>query len=163
MQDVDFSPDGTYFVIAATGGSGTNIDGTRSLCDSATRWETNSTGTNVKPTWVDYSGQDTIASVAVTGTAVYVGGHQRWLNNSAGFDYAGAGAVPRPGLGALDPASGVPTSWNPGRNPRGSGAASLLATSTGLWVGSDTQLHRQPQVLPRSHRVLPARRWHGRA
>ncbi len=139
MQDVDFAPDGSYFVVAATGGSGTNNDGSNSLCDSASRWETSATGDNVQPTWADYSGQDTIASVAVTGSAVYVGGHQRWLNNPDGYDYAGPGAVPRPGLGALDPVSGVPMSWNPGRNPRGSGAAALLATSTGLWVGSDTQ------------------------
>jgi len=138
IRDVQFSPDGRYFVIVATGGSGTNTDGTKSLCDTAARWETADSGDNVKPTWVDYTGQDSLWSVAVTGTAVYVGGHQRWLNNSNGFDYAGAGAVPRPGLGALDPTNGLPLSWNPGRNPRGAGAFALLATTTGLWVGSDT-------------------------
>jgi hypothetical protein len=138
VTDVDFAPDGSYFVVAATGGSGTNIDGTKSSCDTAARWNVTDTGTNVRPRWIDYSGKDTLASVAVTSTAVYVGGHQRWLNNPRGSDFAGPGAVPRPGLGALDPASGVPLSWNPGRNPRGVGAAALLATSTGLWVGSDT-------------------------
>jgi len=46
--------------------------------------------------------------------------------------------VPRPGLAALDPVNGVPLSWNPGRNPRGHGAEALLATASGLWVGSDT-------------------------
>jgi len=133
VRDVDFSPDGSYFVVVDTGGP---HPGT--LCDTAVRWETSASGL-VSPTWVDETGGDTLFSVAVTGTAVYVGGHQRWLNNPLGTDSARAGAVPRPGLGALDPKSGVPLSWNPGRNPRGVGVFALLPTSYGLWVGSDTQ------------------------
>jgi PKD repeat protein len=133
VRDVDFSPDGTYFVIVATGGPAAG-----SLCDTAARWETNGSGTAVQPTWVDYTGGDTLLSVAVTGSVVYVGGHERWLNNSLGSDRAQPGAVPRPGVAALDPANGVPFSWNPGRNPRGAGAYAVYATPTGLWVGSDT-------------------------
>ncbi len=76
--------------------------------------------------------------VAITDTAVYVGGHQRWNNNPYGRDYAGPGAVPRPGLVALDPVSGRPLQWNPGRNPPGKAVYALLATSEGLWVGSNT-------------------------
>ena len=40
VEDVDFSADGSYFAIAATGGGGytRNADGSRSLCDSASRW-----------------------------------------------------------------------------------------------------------------------------
>ena len=140
VSDVDFSPDGTYFAIGDTGGgsSSKNTDGTRSLCDSASRWSTTDTGTDVKPTWVDYTGNDTFWSVAVTGTAVYLGGHERWLNNPSGLNDVAAGAVPRPGLVALDPVSGLPLAWNPGRNPRGAGAYALLATPAGLYVGSDT-------------------------
>jgi hypothetical protein len=138
VRDVQFSPDGSYFVIVATGGSGTNTDGTRAPCDAASRWETGQSGADVPPTWVDYTGQDSLWSVAVTGTAVYVGGHQRWLNNTYGTNSAGAGAVPRPGLAALDPANGLPLAWNPGRSPRGTGAQALLATANGLYVGSDT-------------------------
>jgi hypothetical protein len=138
VRGIQFAPDGSYFAVVATGGSGTNVDHTRALCDTVARWETSSTGTDVQPTWVDYTGQDTLSSVAVTQTAIYVGGHQRWLNNSKGFDQAREGAVARAGLGAVDPSNGVPFSWNPGRNPRGAGANSLLATPNGLYVGSDT-------------------------
>ena len=137
VRDVNWSPDGTYFVVGATGASGTNSDGTRALCDSAARWSAFDTGSNVKPTWVDYTGNDTILSVAITGTAVYVGGHERWLNNPNGSDRAAAGAVPRPSIAALDPASGLPLQWNPGRNPRGAGTYALFAAANGLYVGSD--------------------------
>ncbi|HEY7103552.1 MAG TPA: PKD domain-containing protein [Mycobacteriales bacterium] len=132
IRDVDFSPDGSYFVIAATGG------GNGTLCDTAARFETNASGTDIQPTWVDYAGGDTVLSIAITGTAVYAGGHMRWMNNPNASDFAGRGSVPRPGLVALDPANGMPLSWNPGRNPRGAGAYSLLATAQGLYVGSDT-------------------------
>ncbi len=133
IRDVDFSPDGAYFVVVATGGPGAG-----SLCDTAARWETNGSGTAIQPTWVDLTGGDTLLSVAITGSAVYVGGHQRWLNNSLGSDRAQPGAVPRPGIAALDPGNGVPFSWNPGRNPRGAGAYAMYASPTGVWVGSDT-------------------------
>jgi PKD repeat protein len=157
MRDVEFSPDGSYFVVVATGGGfgSRNSDGTLSSCDAATRFETTGTGTNVRPTWIDYTGNDTFLSVATTGTAVYVGGHERWVNNSTASDHAGEGAVPRPGIVALDPTNGMPLSWNPGRNPRGTGAHALLATSDGLYVGSDTNyigdshyLHKKVAFFP---------------
>ena len=140
VEDVAFSPDGSYFVIADTGSnSGTlNTDGSRSLCDAASRWSTTDTGTDVAPTWVDYTGNDSFWSVAVTGTAIYAGGHPRWINNPGGSNNVGPGAIPRPGLVALDPVNGLPLAWNPGRNPRGVGAFALLATAQGLYVGSDT-------------------------
>jgi hypothetical protein len=134
MRDVDFSPDGSYFVVSTTGAfAGGAWSGT--LCDTLARWETASSGND--PVWVNYSGGDTIYGVAVTAGAVYVGGHMRWLNNSYQGDQAGPGAVPREGIAALDPVNGLPLRWNPGRS-RGVGAQALFATSQGLWVGSDT-------------------------
>jgi PKD repeat protein len=134
VRGIDISPDGSYFVISSTGGHNTGT-----LCDTAARFETFATGTNLQPTWVDYTGGDTLWSVETTGEAVYVGGHQRWMNNPFASDSAGAGAVPRPGIAALDPDTGLPLRWNPGRNPRGAAAFALHATDNGLWVGSDTE------------------------
>ncbi len=134
MRDVDFAPDGSWFAINTTGAfaGGSN---SATLCDTTTRWETASTGNN--PTWTNYTGGDTLYGVAITGSAVYVGGHQRWHNNSFQGDQAGPGAVARAGIAALDPVNGLPLSWNPGRT-RGVGAQAFFATAQGLWVGSDT-------------------------
>ncbi|HEY6748291.1 MAG TPA: PKD domain-containing protein [Mycobacteriales bacterium] len=132
IRDVDFSPDGSYFVIGATGG------GIGTLCDTAARFNTADSGTDIKPVWAAYAGGDTVLSIAITGTVVYAGGHMRWMNNPNGNDAPGGGAVPRPGIVALDPVNGMPLTWNPGRNPRGAGAYALLATAQGLYVGSDT-------------------------
>ena len=133
VRDVDFSPDGSWFVVADTGGRAAG-----SLCDTASRWESSAAGQDVQPTWVADTGGDSLLSTAVTGAAVYVGGHQRWLNNGLVKDRAGPGSVPRPGVAALDPDNGLPLAWNPGRTPRGTGAAALYATAAGLWMGSDT-------------------------
>ncbi len=133
VRDVQFSPDGSYFGIVTSGGGNPGT-----MCDTLTRWETNATGDDVAPTWAAFSGGDSLFSVEITGTALYTGGHQRWMNNDNGRDFAAAGAVPRAGISAHDPRTGVPLAWNPGRHPRGVGAEALLATADGLYVGMDT-------------------------
>jgi hypothetical protein len=134
MRDVDFSPDGTFFVVTTTGAYGGGAWAS-SLCDTSTRWESNETTND--PTWIAYTGGDTTFGVAVTDAVVYLGGHMRWQNNPFQDNQAGPGAVAREGIAALDAVNGIPLSWNPGRE-RGEGAQALFATSEGLWVGSDT-------------------------
>jgi hypothetical protein len=135
LKDVDFSPDGSYFVLVATGfvpqsgGIGTDV------CDAAARFDMGIPNPSA-PTWINYTGGDTLHSVAVSGAAVYVQGHQRWLDNPYGADYPGTGAVDRPGIGAIDPTTGSALSWNPGKT-RGVGGKDMLLTTSGLWVASD--------------------------
>jgi PKD repeat protein len=133
MRDLDISPDGSYVVISTTGAFG----GSTSGCDVISRYEMNDTGTNLQSTWRDYTGGDTTYAVEITGTTVYVGGHFRWLNNAFAADTAGPGATARTALAALDPANGLPFSWNPTRD-RGVGVFDILATPAGVWIGHDT-------------------------
>jgi hypothetical protein len=136
MRDVDFSPDGSWFAFVSTGYIPQAGGIGRDLCDAAARFETAITAP-ARPTWINYTGGDTLHSVAATDVAVYVQGHQRWLNNPYGADTAGTGAVSRPGIGAINPSTGLALSWNPTKD-RGVGGKDLYVTSQGLWVGSDT-------------------------
>jgi hypothetical protein len=135
VSQIAWAPDGSFFVVVDAGGYTKN---SHQLCDSASRFNASSTGLNVAPVWGQWTGTDSLYSVAITSAAVYIGGHQRWLNNPAGQDNAGAGAVARPGIAALDPANGAPLAWNPGRSPRGHGTLAIYGTTTGVWFGSDT-------------------------
>lgn len=137
MRDIDISADGRYFVVGTTGGYGLG-PAYGGLCDTVSRWAMRSTGPKQQPTWVDYTGGDTTLSVLSTGAAIYAGGHMRWENNPFEGEAAGPGAVPREGVAALDPRSGLPLEWNPGRDPRGEGVFALYATEAGLWMGTDT-------------------------
>lgn len=134
LRGIDFDPTNTYAVVVATG----RMSGNGLMCDSAARFELAGTGLH-KPTWVNYTGGDSLYSVSATGSAIYVGGHQRWMDNPQGHESKGPGAVDRSGIAAIDPISGRATDWNPGRKPRGVGARALLATPYGLLVGSDTE------------------------
>jgi hypothetical protein len=134
LRQVKFSPDGSYFVVAATGRSASPVK----LCDSAARFETAGSGQH-NPTWVQRTGGDSLYAVAVTGAAVYLGGHQRYFDNPNGTDVKGPGpgAVARLGIGAVNPATGRALSWNPTR-ARGVGIRAFAVVPDGLIVGSDT-------------------------
>lgn len=135
MRGVDFAPSGSYFVVVTTGGE---VRSPTAMCDSAARFESGARGTDIEPTWVNRTGGDSLYSVAATGAAVYIGGHQRWVSNPRGkSNKPGPGAVPRQGIAALHPRTGEALAWNPSRT-RGHGAEALLPTPIGLYVGSDT-------------------------
>ena len=142
---VDFSPDGQFFSVAATGqipatkadiwptGSSTY----HTVCDGAGRF---SMANDKKPVWVNYTGGDTIWDVVDTGAAVYVQGHFQWLDNPQGWASRcpdGQVCASRKGIGAIDPVTGKALPWNP-RKAAQRGGKDMLATSTGLWVASDS-------------------------
>ncbi|MEU5567045.1 hypothetical protein [Micromonospora musae] len=136
VQDVKFGGDGSWFVVGSNGGAGWPA----AYCDALVRFETAARGSGQLPTWIDFTGNDTITSIEVADNIIYLGGHFRWLNNPHASDAAGAGAVDRLGIAAVTPATGMPVNWNPGR--RG-GASMPAGTSTWgsavpvLWRGSD--------------------------
>jgi hypothetical protein len=134
LRQVKFSPDGSYFVVAATGRSASPVK----LCDSAARFEADGSGRH-NPTWVQRTGGDSLYAVAVTGAAVYLGGHQRYFDNPYGTDAKGPGpgAVAREGIGAVNPTTGRALPWNPTRS-RGVGVRAFAVTQNALIVGSDT-------------------------
>ncbi len=125
-----WSPDGAFIYVANTGFRGAT------LCDSVVKFSS-SASSNQQIVWQNKTGGDSLYAVVVTASDVYVGGHMRWLNNPQGVDSCGPGCVPRPGLGDVDPTTGLATPWNPGKT-RGHGVNDLFIDSLGnLWVASD--------------------------
>jgi Domain of unknown function (DUF5122) beta-propeller len=136
VRDVDFAPDSSYFAVASTGGHRINGEGPGLvLCDAVARFETDVLSPS-QPTWINYTGGDTLHSVAASGAAVYVQGHSRWLDNPYGRDSAGPGAVERPGGGAIDPVTGKALPWNP-EMPQRKGGYQILPVDGGVWFVTD--------------------------
>jgi len=142
VRQVKFSPDGSYLVVVTSGGTSDPAK----VCDAATRLQTAGPGRH-DPVWVQRTGGNTLLAVAITGAAVYLGGHQLYLDNPYGHKVklpgkppvytVGPGAVARPGIGAVDPATGKALAWNPTRS-RGVGVRAFVTVPQGLLVGSDT-------------------------
>jgi PKD repeat protein len=154
MRDIDFAPNGRFFVVVTTGAYHFNT-----LCDTTVRWDVKGSGVNRPATWVTYSGGDTFTGVEVTGPMVYLGGHFRWLNNPYAGDKAGSGAWPTLGLAAVDSRNGLPFSWNPER-ARGLGIFDFLPNEQALWSVSDSnyfdsKFHERLAGYPYFNNVLP--------
>jgi hypothetical protein len=136
LQDAAWSVDDQKVFVATTGykpaGSSTSIPRS-GLCDAAAAFP--AAGTNASHIWINYPGCDSLYSVSADATTVYVGGHERWANNSFGCDYKGPGAIDAPGMVGLSVTTGS-VIWNPGRG-RGKGADDMVVTDAGLWIGSD--------------------------
>ena len=138
-----WGPTGTAIYLADTGyqPDGNSQQARSGLCDSVSRFPV--TQTSVSHFWVNYTGCDSLYSVAAGYGTVYVGGHERWGDNSDGCDNAGTGAVSAQGLGGLVENTGALLTENDGKGlyvrSRGLGADDLLLTSAGLWIASDNQ------------------------
>lgn len=157
LQAASWSPDASKVYIATTGYKpATNLDPASGvttgyytseprggLCDAAASFPSTSSSTLIHD-WVNYTGCDSLYATTADTSTVYVGGHQRWLDNPVQCDKnTNATAVVSPGIGGLDPVSGhaFVTATNPylGRytRSRGLGADDMITTPEGLWIASD--------------------------
>jgi hypothetical protein len=137
VRGIDFSPDGSYFVIADTGYESSPTS-SASVCDAAARFPTAPAGTSIQPTWINYAGGDSFYSVQVAGSVVYLGGHNRWANNECGNNAACApNAVLEMGFSAVDANTGLAIPWFQPLTERGAGTMSLTTFPAGDYAGSD--------------------------
>ena len=138
-----WSPDDSTVYTAATGFNPWNWSTSSprtGLCDAVAAFP--ATPAEVTHKWVNYTGCDSLYSVAADPTAVYIGGHERWAGNTNGCNHQGPGALPAPGMGGFNPSTGALITNSSGTaglysRSRGRGADDLLVTSAGLWVASD--------------------------
>ncbi|MEJ7706374.1 MAG: hypothetical protein WKF82_03260 [Nocardioidaceae bacterium] len=116
------------------------------ICDAAAAYP--STPATVRHDWIDYTGCDSLYSVAADSFAVYTGGHQRWADSPIQCDGNGNGTkVDSPGMSGLtlagdsilDPGKVSPDGdlVNKYSKGRGLGADDMVITSAGLWIASD--------------------------
>ena len=123
VRDGTFSPDGSYLVVVSSG------DDYPPACNTAVAFPVAGNG-RVDPLWISRH-FDTVAAVAITWNAVYVGGHF-FYEEAPGSDnpWPGAGLQFRDGdarelgdqvvlrrrLGALNPEDGKALDWSPHTN-----------------------------------------------
>jgi hypothetical protein len=137
-----WSPDDATVYTATTGFTPWNWSTAKprtGLCDSVAAFPARHA--EVTHDWINYTGCDSLYSVAADSSAVYIGGHERWADNSHGCNHPGTGARPAPGLGGfhlngtlITNASGTAGRYS---RSRGFGADDLLVTGAGLWIASD--------------------------
>jgi hypothetical protein len=114
------------------------------LCDAVAAWPV--TQASVTDTWINYTGCDSLYSVAADTGAVYVAGHPRWGNNSEGCNAAGPGAVPDPGLQGHSLTNGTILVNAKGKyiySMSRANADDMLITGAGLWIASTNRFGAQ--------------------
>ncbi|MCP3911808.1 MAG: hypothetical protein GY713_12735 [Actinomycetia bacterium] len=147
VRDAEYSPDGSYFVVTEKGAY---------LCDKVVAFPTADTAGLEENLWVT-AAFDSVYSVGVSDTAVYVGGHFCFLDDLGPIRTADVAAYPfvdkpaacAPGgnqdtdgvaaryqVAALDPATGDPMGWNPGVNSQ-EAVFDLEVIERGLLLGHD--------------------------
>lgn len=167
VRALNFAADGSYLVVADTGFLS---DGSTpySVCDAVARFDvgaaasTTGTPVEVSPSWINYSGGDSFYSVAIAGSVVYAGGHNRWINNYCGSDsLCEPNALYQGGLSAFDASTGIGLAWWHPITLRGAGvmymntfgASTYDGTHSGLAIGMDDDViagtyHSENSLLP---------------
>jgi len=130
VQAATWSPNDSTVYTATTGRMGTSP-----LCDTVAGFSSAADST-LQPLWANPTACDSLFSVAADDTNVYVGGHQRWMNNFGVCEAENPGSIVRLGVADVSPTDGTVMSWDPTRS-RGHGADDMLLTPAGLWIASD--------------------------
>jgi hypothetical protein len=145
IKSAAWSADQSTVYIADTGKAPQGWNGSfplTGLCDAVAAFPAIRNG-GLSHEWVNYTGCDSLYSVAADPSAVYVGGHERWADNANGCNTAGPGAIPAPGLGGFTLSGRLLT--NSGgtaglySRDRGLGADQIYKTPAGIWIASDNQ------------------------
>jgi hypothetical protein len=140
LQDAAWSPDMSKIYVATTGYKPYDKPAgsfpRSGLCDATAAYSATEAG-GLGSLWINYTGCDSLYTVAADTNTVYIGGHQRWVSNPVGCDFKGPGAISAPGMAGLSPTNGSLV-WNPTRG-RGLGADDMVVTAAGLWIASDNQ------------------------
>ena len=141
-----WSPDESTVYIATTGKAPFNWNGKfplTGICDVVAAFPATQADGQTHD-WVNYTGCDSLFSVAADTSAVYAGGHERWADNQNGCNFKGPGGIPAQGMGGFTPGpsggSLLPNSAGTAglySRARGKGADDMLLTSAGLWIASD--------------------------
>ena len=145
VKTAAWAPDMSAVYVATTGKSPDNWNHSfplTGLCDAVAAFPGNRVG-GLSHDWINYTGCDSLYSVAADSSTVYVGGHERWANNSNACNGQGPGAVPAQGMGGFTSggtlrknAAGTAGLYS---RDRGLGADDMLVTGAGLWIASDNQ------------------------
>jgi len=146
VKSAAWSADQSTVYIADTGKAPKGWDGTTfpltGLCDAVAAFPALRNG-GLSHEWVNYTGCDSLYSVAADPSAVYIGGHQRWANNQNACNQAGPGAIPAQGLGGFTLGGKLLTNSAGTRGrysrDRGLGADQIYKTPAGIWIASDNQ------------------------
>jgi hypothetical protein len=110
IRSAAWSPDGSHIYAAATGEHALGWDGHSALtglCDVVAAFP--SMWKPVDHVWRNFTGCDSLYSVAATASTVFAGGHQRWINNRNGCDNAGPPRDPRSRARRADHSRGTGT------------------------------------------------------
>ena len=146
-QDATFSTDMSRVYVATTG---YRLQTERALpstqrpqvrtgpCDAVISYQATNQVEFSGNQWINYTGCDSLYSVAADASTVFIGGHQRWISNGDECDQnTRTPGRSQAGLGHVNPTTGAD---QPGASRgRGLGAADLLRTPAGLWIASDNQ------------------------
>jgi hypothetical protein len=146
IKAAGWSPDGSTVYVADTGLHLAFWNKTfplTGLCDVVAAFSAQETG-GLSHEWINYTGCDSLYSVASDTSAVYVGGHERWANNPNACNTKGPGAINAPGMAGFTHGGTLLTNskGNAGlyARGRGLGADDMLITGAGLWIASDNLL-----------------------